>query len=188
MKRAVVFAFLMFLAGFPAQDGWAFDLGEGFLGMNWKTKIGDLPALSKLYSNEKVDFYVKKGEMHKINEVEIPDVIYGFYSNELFAVYITIDDINVYDDMRRYMKSKYGNPAKEQSTKKDETVYKWKYKNVRIKLKSRENEGKMKVAFYYTPISRVVNEAEQERFNSESFKFLPIHKDKKPTALPLLEF
>ena len=48
------------------------------------------------------------------------------------------------------------------TAKDEQTVYKWNYKNIKIKLKLNEKDGKMKLAFYYTPISIGVNEQQQE--------------------------
>jgi hypothetical protein len=47
-------------------------------------------------------------------------------------------------------------------------TYQWKAKNTKIKLKTYEDRNNMKMALYYTPVSKQVNEAQQEAFH-ESF-------------------
>jgi hypothetical protein len=46
----------------------------------------------------------------------------------------------------------------------------------------------MKLGIYYTPISRLVNESLQERYNETAFKLLPKDKPITPAHVPLLEF
>jgi len=45
-----------------------------------------------------------------------------------------------------------------------QTIYQWKYKKTKIKLKSYRNRNAMKMAFYYSPLSVQVNEEQQEAF------------------------
>ena len=166
----------------------AADLEDEIFGLRWGTKMPDLKSFSKVWSSSNVDFYTKPGEVRTINDVVVTEVIYGFYNDQFFAVYIKIDSIEVFDDFRRYMQSKYGIPQKTMYVKKDQTIYSWKYEKIKTKLKLYGKDNYMKLAFYYTPLSGKVNEAQKEKFQTESFKFLPIEKDKRPDSLPLLVF
>jgi hypothetical protein len=166
----------------------AADLQDGIFGLKWGKNLSNLNNFSKLWSSSNVDFYIKPGEALTINNVIIPEVIYGFYSDQFFAVYVKIDTIEVFYDFRRYMKSKYGNPEKTWWLKTNLTVYRWRFKDIKIKLKLNEKNNNMKLAFYYAPLSSKVNEAQQEKFQSESFKFFPIDKDKTPEHIPFLQF
>jgi hypothetical protein len=175
---------LVYAPSLPAAD-----LEDEIFGLKWGAKQSSLNSFfSKVWSSSNVDFYIKPGEVRTINDVVVPEVIYGFYQDQFFAVYIKIDSIEVFDDFRRYMKSKYGMPQKTTSLKTDQTIYRWKYKKIKTKLKLYGKDNYMKLAFYYTPLSGKVNEAQKEKFQKESFKFLPIEKDKRPTYMPLLEF
>jgi len=40
----------------------------------------------------------------------------------------------------------------------------WKHENIKIKLKLFEKEGKMKLAFYYSPLAAEVNKTQREVF------------------------
>lgn len=166
----------------------AADLQNGIFGLKWRTELSNLNDFSKLWSSKNVDFYIKPGEVRTINNVTVPQVIYGSYSNQLFAVYVKIDTIEVFDDFRRYMKSKYGIPNKTVKLKNDQTEYRWKYKDIKIKLKLNGKKNQMKLAFYYMPLSNKVNEEQKEKFQTESFKFFPIDKNKTPEMVPLLQF
>jgi len=165
------------------------DIQDGFLGIKWGTNIAELKGFSRLYSKSHVNFYVKPNEVHTIDNIMIPHVVYGFYSEKFFAVYISIEKMEVFSEIKRYMKSRYGVPKKTSfTTKSDQRIDQWKYKDVKIKLKLNEKDGKMKLAFYYTPLAGEVNEAQQEEYHESSIHFLPIEKGRTPTAIPLLRF
>lgn len=166
----------------------AADLQDEIFGLKWGTHVSGLKGFSKIWSSSNVDFYRKPGEVRTINDVDVYEVIYGFYDGQLFAVYIHINSIEVFDDFRRYMKSKYGIPKKTMDVKTGQTTYRWKYNDVKTKLKIYEKNNYMKLAFYYIPLSSKVNAAQEEKLQNESFKFLPIERDKKPERMPLLEF
>jgi len=170
------------------------DLKDGIFGLNWGINLSKENHFSKLWSSSHVDFYIKPGEARTINNVTVTEIIYGSYSDQFFAVYIKIDTIEVYYDFRRYMRSKYGIPKKTVMLKNELTVYQWKYKETKIKLKLNEKNNTMKLAFYYTPLSSKVNETQREKFQSKSFQFFPIDKNKSHEMIksfetsPLLQF
>ena len=167
---------------------YAANLQDEIFGFKWGSNLSNLPGFSELWSTSNVDFYIKPNEVRTINDFIVNEIIYGLYSDQFFAVYIKIDTVEVFDDFRRYMKSKYGIPEKTMSLKDDLTVYRWKYKDIKIKLKLNQKNNQMKLAFYYTPLSNKVNEAQQGKFQKESFKFFPIDKNKTPEMFPLLQF
>ncbi len=167
---------------------YAADLREGFLGTKWGTSISSLGGFSKLWTKGKVSFYVNPNEIHTIYDISVPHVVYGFYADQFFAVYIRIESLEAYGKIKKYMTSKYGNPKKTLTMKNEQTIYRWKYKNIKIKLKFYEKVGNMKLSFYYTPLSNKVNEIQQEEFYDKSYQFFPIDKNKKPERLPLLVF
>ena len=45
----------------------------------------------------------------------------------------------------------------------------------------------MKLAFYFTPLSNQLNEGQQEKYE-KTIQFLPVDKNKKYEAIPLLIF
>ncbi|MBW2193873.1 MAG: hypothetical protein JRF27_08820 [Deltaproteobacteria bacterium] len=188
MKMIKAFLLFVVVSFIFAAAVHATDLQDEIFGLKWGEKLPESNTFSKIWSSSNVDFFRKPGEVRTINDVVVPEVIYGFYNDQFFAVYIKIDSIEVFDDLRRYMKEKYGIPQKTMDVKNDQTIYRWKYKDIKTKLKLYGKNNYMKLAFYYTPLSNMVNEAQQERFQKESFRFLPIDKDKRPAQMPLLEF
>ena len=188
MKMIKTFFLFVVVFSISTATLHATDLQDEIFGLKWGAKLPETNTFSKIWSSSNVDFYRKPGEVRTINDVVVPDVIYGFYNGQFFAVYIKIDNIEVFDDFRRYMREKYGIPKKTMDLKNDLTIYRWKYKDIKTKLKFYGTNNYMKLAFYYTPLSNKVNEAQQEKLQKESFRFLPIEKDKTPAQMPLLEF
>jgi hypothetical protein len=166
----------------------AADLEAGFMGIQWTSDAADQEGLARLYEKENVVYYTQPNIVHTIHEIPVPNVVYGFYENQFFAVYINLESEVVFGEFRNYLKSQYGNPAMSFSTKTSETVYKWKKGKVKIKLKTNEKNYRMKLAFYYLPLSKKLNEERMERSHSKSLQFFPIKKDEKPARMPLLRF
>lgn len=50
--------------------------------------------------------------------------------------------------------------------------------NIKIKLKRHQRDGNMKLAFYYMPLSEIVNEAQQEELQEKTWTLFPIDKGK----------
>ena len=188
--RYILFLFtigclLMGSLGYPA------DLKDGFLGLQWGTHAANLSGFSKLRDNGKVSYYANPDQVHVIKDFEVSQVIYGFYEHQFFSVYIKIDRIGAFGEIKNYLTTKYGNPSTTLAMKNELKTDKWKYKKTKIKLKYYEKSGYMKLAFYYTPLSRKVNEEAQEQFSDKSIRFFPIDKNNKPVSLPsipLLQF
>ncbi|WP_163338504.1 hypothetical protein [Desulfopila sp. IMCC35008] len=181
---SIVLITQLFLLGTVAG---AAELHEGILGYRWGESVSRSAELSKLGEKGEVIYYTKPGETYTIGDVSTENVIYGFYQDQLFGVYLNIDSIEVYDKLLNHLKSLYGLPATK--TRIDNSlVYKWKQKNIIIKLKADEPIRKMKLAFYYQPLSSQLNAQQWEELDTSSFRFVPIEKDKKPEKLILFEF
>jgi len=164
------------------------DLQNGFMGYKWGENISRYGELTELYTKKDVTYYSNPGESYTIDDISIDDVIFGFYRDSLFAVYISINAMETYDQIKLHMKLKYGLPDTKTSTKEHLTTYKWKYQGVTIKLKTDEIEGKMKLAFYYTPLSRDLKKNHLDEIDETSYRFFPIDKTKTPKMVPFLEF
>jgi len=166
---------------------WAADLEEGFMGYKWGDEIWHYDGLKQLYNKGGITFYSNPSESYSIEGITIGDVIYGFYNEKFYAVYINIDSHDKYDVIERYMKSKYGLPDTKTTTKDTLLTYKWKYKDVSIKLKTDKLTGNMKVAFYHEPTSRGLEEERIVEVIETSDVFFPVEKNKTINMIPFLE-
>jgi hypothetical protein len=186
-RLRIIYAILLLLITVPVAAATT-DLSRGFMDIAWGTAIDELDQLRRIYSKAPVDFFMNPSKLHVIQGYEIPNLVYGFYNQQFFAIYINIDTIEVYSHLKRYISDKYGEPKMTMSSKSQQTIYKWNYKGVRIKLKYMETSGKMKLAFYYLPLAQALNEAQLDNYQEHSWRFLPVDKNKRPAAIPLLEF
>jgi hypothetical protein len=164
------------------------ELGQGFLGLPWETDAASLSGFELVGSKDRVDYYINPQVVHTIGDVTVSDEIYGFFEGRFFAVYLNIDSIDVFSRLKGYLNSKYGTPDMSMTMKREETIYKWKHQKVKIKLKMQQASGRMKLGFYYVPVAREVNAAEIENYPETAIHVLPIQRDKRPRAMPLLEF
>jgi hypothetical protein len=167
---------------------FAAELQDGFMGYKWGESISQYAQLTGLYTKGDVTYYSNPGESFTVDDMSVDDVVYGFYQGSLFAVYIGIDALETYDRVLLHMKLKYGFPDTKTSARDHLTTIQWKYQDVAIKLKTDEVGGKMKLAFYYRPISRDLKKDQIDEISETSYRFFPIDKTKTPKMIPFLEF
>ena len=161
------------------------DLKNEFLGIEWGTDLSNLKGFTVLYKKGDVVYYVNHGKVYQINNMILPPVIYGSYLGKFFAAYIQIDKPEVFDEINSYMNSKYGLSVI--NVRSRQQVYKWKYDRIKIKLKGGYEGKRMKLAFYFTQLSNQLNEGQQEKYE-KTIQFLPLDKNRKYNAIPLLIF
>ena len=142
----------------------AADLNESFLGVKWGTNISTLPDFKKISGKDDVAYFENPTKIYTVFEVKNPSVIYGFYKDQFFATYIQVETFMVFERVKAHISEKFGTPKTILKMKTRQTIYRWKDKNIKIKLKHYELEGKMKLAFYYTPLSSKLNETQRGSF------------------------
>ena len=117
----------------------AADLKSGFMGIQWASPAAHQRDLTRLNESKNVIYYTQPNIVHTIHEIPVPNVVYGFYEDRFFAVYINLESEEVFGEFRNYLTSQYGNPDKSFSMNSGETVYKWKEGEIKIKLKTNES-------------------------------------------------
>jgi len=153
----------------------------------WGDSASKYSGLSTVGAKGGVSYYSNPEETYAVGSVAIDKVIYGFFEDQFFGVYLNIDSVDVYDKLLEHMKAKYGLPAYK-TTSNDLFVYKWKQQDVIIKLKMNKATKKMKLAFYFQPISNKLNVNEWEDLDTSLIHFVPIEKGKKPEKFVLFTF
>ena len=186
MRKPVCLIFITAVFLMNTGNSAAADLKDGFFDIAWRTNLSQLEEFRKISENLNVAYFVSDQRIYKIADIKISDVVYGSYENQFFAVYINIEAIDVFAQLRRYINRKYGLP-KIKITKMQEadqqTDYQWSYEKTKIKLKIYENRDNMKLAFYYTPLSAQVNEAQMDAFQETHKKpIFPLDKTQMQQA------
>ena len=142
----------------------AADLDDGFLGLKWGTNISALQNFEKIGGQGDVGYYRNPEKTYTVFEVENPTVVYGFFKDQFFAAYIQVDTYMVFTRVKDHISEKFGTPKTILKMKSKQTIYRWKQKKIKIKLKHFEKEGKMKLSFYYTPLSNQLNATQSDAF------------------------
>ena len=167
MRKTIYFILLITIFLTLTVRLQAADLKDGFFDLAWKTDLSQTDGFRKISENVNVSYFIHPRRAYKIADVKIMDVLYGSFADQFFAVYINIEAIDVFAQLRRHINQKYGLPKRKiiNMAKPDQqTIYQWKYKKTKIKLKIYRNREDMKMAFYYTPLSVQANEDQQEAF------------------------
>ena len=157
----------------------AAELNESFLGVKWGTNISELPKFKKISGKDDVAYYTNPAKVYTVFEVENPSVIYGFYKDQFFATYIQINSISVFERVKDHISEKFGESKTKLKMKARQTIHKWKHQDIKIKLKLFELEGKMKLAFYYSPLSNKLNEEEQGSFPTNTERVFTLDEGSK---------
>ena len=108
MTNKIMTVMMVSLALLLGTNAGASDLQKGILQYKWSDSASKYNGLSKLGDKGDVSYYSKPGEIYTIGEVSVDKVIYGFYRDQLFGVYLNIDSIEVYDKLFLHMKSQIG--------------------------------------------------------------------------------
>lgn len=157
MKRTTTALAILIYASVIGVAAAPADLGSGFLGTPWASPPSAVKGLAKAGETGKISYYVSPQKAYKIFDAEVPEVVYGFYEDKFFAVYVNLEEIDAFTQIKRYVQQKYGLPKISRETPGDLTTYSWKTDATRIKLKHYEQTGRLKMSFYYLPITARAN-------------------------------
>jgi hypothetical protein len=159
MKSAVKMIMVAVVLGMLLAPVRAAELESGFMDTKWSSPAKDLQGFTRVGGSGKIAYYVNPQQAYTFFGTEVPDsVVYGFYEDKFFAVFVNIEGIDVFSQIKSYIQHKYGVPNKtSRETRGDLTTYVWKLNQTQIKFKHHETSGKMKISFYYLPIANQVN-------------------------------
>jgi hypothetical protein len=185
-----LFASVFFTFPFSGTDSRATDalFENGFSGLRWGAEISSLPDFESFRKQDEVEYFRTPDKVYTIFDVDVENVVFGFHQKEFFAAYVQIRSLDVYGKLKQRLTQAYGNPKMKLVAKTEQTIYRWKSKDVKVKLKVDEIDGLMKLGVYYSPISEKVNEKASDLYFDDSPKFFPVEKDKQPERIPILRF
>lgn len=164
------------------------NIKQGLSEYKWGENITKYPALKKAGEKGEVTYYSKPGEVYTIGSISVANVVYGFYEDKLFGIYLNIDSADIYDQLFSHMKKEYGLPDYK-NTAENQPIYKWKEWDVTVKLKLNQIAQKMKLAFYYMPIANQANTKQADEYDDgEFFNLTTPEKDQAPEKIVLFEF
>lgn len=187
--KTIMVAAVLWMLFAPVQ---AAELESGFMDTKWSTPVRDLNGFTQAGGSEKIAYYVNSQRKYTFFGNEVPNnVVYGFYEDKFFAVYVDIGGIDIFSQIKSYIQRRYGVPNKtSREIQGDLTTYTWRLKQTQIKFKHYETSGKMKISFYYLPIAKQVNAEIQKNLEAETpgplFPLSPFSDYDGP--VPMIEF
>ena len=188
MKRFKQVVFILAITLFFISGSQAADLKDGFLGIKWGTDIADLPEFQKVAEKHDVKYYGNPNKSYTLFNVDVPYVTYAFHSAKFFAAYVDVASIDVFGKLKEHITRKYGPPRTTLKFNEGQRIYNWKYQDTKIKLKLYENEGKMKLGFYYDPLAKKINKALQEAYPAPAKPMFPLDERRLSEAMEVMGF
>ena len=173
------------LLAVPVTALQADDLKTGVHGMAWASPITDHDHLTRVRTAGPASYYVNRNMTYQAANQPVPGVVYGFFQDRLFAVYIKLRSPNQAYYLEKHFRTAYG-PAKVTGGRSGEpTVYRWKDDELKVKLKVNESNREIKLGIYYQPLSSQLNRMRAEEVPSGTFRMVPAD-DKATESTPLL--
>ena len=96
MRKSIHLIFLISVFLINTGSLNAADLKNGFFDIQWKTNLSQTAGFKKVGENLNVSYFINPERVFTIDKIRIPDVVYGSYADQFFAVYIKIDTIEVF--------------------------------------------------------------------------------------------
>lgn len=103
MRKSIYLIILISVFLLTSGSLYAFDLKDGFFDIQWRTDLSQTDGFRKVGENLNVSYFINPKRVYTINDIRIADVVYGSYADQFFAVYINIETIEVFAQLRRYM-------------------------------------------------------------------------------------
>ena len=176
-------AVIVVLLGFGAPAA-GFDLKSGIHGMVWASPVADHEHLIKIREDGPVSYHVNRNMIYHTANQPVPGVIYGFFQDRLFAVYIKLRSPNQAYYTEKRLSAEYGPARIKTNSAADQTIYRWQDEVVKIKLKIRESRDEIKLGIYYKPLAAKLNQGRLEEAPSDTYKHAPA-KNPATSSAPL---
>jgi hypothetical protein len=157
----------------------------GIHGITWASSAGDHEHLTRVRGDGPVRYYVNRNMIYRAANQPVPGVIYGFFQDRLFAVYIKLRSPNQVYYLEKRFRAEYGAAKVKMNKAGNRTIYRWKKDDIKIKLKIEENDRDLKLGIDYIPIAAQLNQALLEEAPSTLHQRAPA-KDPSTVSAPLL--
>ena len=166
----------------------AADVGREFLHKPWGAPLSEFPEYVQVGGSGKIAYYIHPKQAYTIFGAQVSDLVYGFYEERFFAVYVRLEAIDTYSTIKRQIQEEFGVPKISMESRGGLTIYSWKTGDTHIKMKYAEASGTMKLSFYYLPIASQVNvELHQEMEAEPPEPHFPLSQARQKDAVELLD-
>ncbi len=186
MNRFRIIMSLSFLLTFFSSAA-ADDLQQGIHGMRWGGAVSEYNHLTRIRETDRVAYYINSDMIYRASNQPVTAVIYGFYEDRLFAVFIKLHTPDQFNNLKRHFGAKYGKPKVEINQENRQSAYRWEDADIKIKLKMNESDLEIKLAMYYSPLAEQLNEERLENIPDDVFIRPPPETGRTVKSAPLLD-
>ena len=132
---------------------WAENINSGFGGIDWATPREAVLDCEKVEERVDIRYCMRRDQAHTLLGESIPEVLYGFYKDAFFSVFIRVENEEAYQATKARLKDGLGAP--ETSLDKDGmvAVLRWTRDKVRVELHNDRSVQGFQLAYYYVPIA-----------------------------------
>jgi len=168
----------------------AADLQWGFGGIPWSAALDQVTNCEKVESQGVIEFCKRRDLIHTLKGEIGPRVLYGFYKDAFFAVFIQIDEDEAYDQTKSRLMDLLPTPAKSFDKDGDVSVLRWTQGHIRIELSKDPSSQGFTLAYYYIPLADKALRKQRAKLPSKWPKVKVFSKDmdKDLDRVGILEF
>jgi hypothetical protein len=183
---SVSLCFLSIMTGVCAAE----DLQTGFGGVTWETALDQVADCEKTKDQAGLQYCIRRHHAHTLMGELAPDVLYGFYQNSFFAVFIGIENDEAYVLTKNRLIDRLGTPQTSFDKEGVASTFRWKEGHVRVELYNDRSKEGFRLVYIYLPIAdkalrkhKTLNPSKQP-----TIKFFPQKWDEDSDSIGILEF
>ena len=148
--RACLRTLILILALVLSQSAKAFqNEPNDCRGIVWGTDYGELKGLTKVTTQNSLDYYTRRNDEMTFGDAPLEMVVYVFYEKKFCGAILNFKSSPDFETIKTILFDRYG---KGRQANRYEETYKWYGTSVNITLEYDDITEKGKVIYYYVPI------------------------------------
>ena len=184
--------FSITLVFFPIMvgSGIADDFQTGFGGIDWTTAIDQVRDCEEVESREGIRYCLRREQAHVLLGEQVPAVLYGFYQDAFFAVFIKIEDDDAYGITKTRLMDRLGTPETSLDKEGVTSTLRWTEGKVRVVLSNDRSKEGFRLAYYHAPVADKALRKHKALFPSKwsRVKVFAIPTDDETETVRILQF
>jgi hypothetical protein len=149
------------------------DLQTGFGGIHWSTSLEQIGNCENIDRQGDIQYCIRSDQPHTLLGEPVPQVLYGFYQNAFFAVFIRIENDDAYAQTKRRMLDLLGTPETSLDKEGVVSMLRWTAGQTQIELSNDRSKQGFRLVCKYLPIAK---------------KALSRHKTLAPSKWPAIKW
>ena len=146
---SITLIFIPIVAGSSMAD----DFQTGFGGIGWATALDQVRDCEDVESREGIQYCLRREQAHILLGEPVPAVLYGFYNDAFFAVFVKIEDDDAYGITKTRLMDRLGTPETSLDKEGVTSTLRWTEGKVRVVLSNDRSKEGFRLAYYYVPVA-----------------------------------